>query len=110
MKKTILACVLSFLIFSTGVGYMFVAILNQDFNISFSKDEYITENISAEFKNTLWETCADVMDEYKDNRDIREVMFNVKQINHMSSSDIATLRSGRDVIVIPIRHKKTSNQ
>lgn len=105
MKKTILACVLAFVIFTTGIGYMFTAIILET-DLSFS-DEYITENVAAEFKSTLWETCSDVMDEYEDDRDIREVMFNVKKANNMTSQDIATLRPGRDVIIIPIRHKKS---
>ena len=98
MKKLVLLGIASYIVVCAVIGYGFGAVFD-------SGMVTVNKNVNVKFSNTLWETVGDTMDAYNDKRDIREVIHNTIEINHMSQSDWQGLNNN-DVIVVPVEYEK----
>lgn len=102
MKKIILIGIISWITFCALVGYGVSALLSDN-------KQVINENVSVNFKNTLWETVSDTMDKYNDQRDIREVIFETDKINGFKGNDYLQLNNN-DIIVVPVQYEKENEK
>lgn len=82
MKK----CSLKLLLKNILILFLFIVALHFIFNSLFAKKEFATKEIVVMRGETLWSIASDMLDE--NNQNIDHIIYDIQEINNMSSSDI----------------------